>query len=230
VASESARNRLIQLGEQPNTIFTIGSPDVDIMLSSKLPSIEEVKTRYEITFNQYSIAILHPVTTEELQQKEHARIWVDALIASNLNFIVVYPNNDKGANYIFEELKRVSDHTKFKVFPSLRFEYFLTMLKHARFITGNSSAGIHEAPIFGVPTVNIGSRQDNRFSYCSIHNVDFDAELILAAHNKALQNQRYQPTDHYGDGTSAVKFMSALQGDIWHVSSQKSFRDVPNTG
>jgi UDP-N-acetylglucosamine 2-epimerase (hydrolysing) len=227
VANATAEKRLKQLGESESSIFHIGSPDVDIMVSDKLPSLDEAKKRYEVSFDSFSIAMLHPVTTEIDQQFRHASIFVDTLIKSNRNYIVIYPNNDLGSQEIFSAYKNLSNNPRIRIFPSLRFEYFLTFLKHADLIIGNSSAGIHEAPIYGIPTINVGTRQLNRFHYESIFNTDFDTQVILEAMNTALRAKRFKPCDHYGDGTSAQKFMSILSSEkMWQISQQKKFRDL----
>lgn len=227
VASETARRRLIQLGESESTVFQIGSPDIDIMLSNELPSITEVRERYGIDFDNFAIAMLHPVTTEAHLMEENAKEYVQALLESDRNYVVVYPNNDLGSEHIFNAYQSIRNHPRFKVFPSLRFEYFLSLLKYSDFLIGNSSAGIHEAPVYGVPTINIGSRQNNRFQYVSISNVLFKKAAILEAIAVAVQQERYKPTDHYGDGQSAQLFMEAIQSDgFWTTNCQKTFVDI----
>jgi UDP-N-acetylglucosamine 2-epimerase (hydrolysing) len=166
VANQSARNRLLQMGEQPESVFVIGSPDIDVMLSTSLPSLDEVKRHYEIPFDNYCIFIYHPVTSELSGLEQRAeRMW-RALLASHRNFVVIHPNNDSGSEILLRELTRhVKNNARFRPLPSMRFESFLTLMKHADAIVGNSSAGIREAPVYGVPTINIGSRQLNRFTH-----------------------------------------------------------------
>jgi UDP-N-acetylglucosamine 2-epimerase (hydrolysing) len=225
VASETAERRLQQLGEAPETIFRIGSPDVDVMLSDTLPELEQAKEHYQIPFEHYAIAMLHPVTTEYEQQAGHAEVFVDALLASKQNYIVVYPNNDHGSEFIFDAYNRLKNQPNIRLFPSLRFEYFLRFLKDSLFLVGNSSAGIHEAPIYGVPAINIGTRQQNRFSYESIFDLEFDSANILQYMDRFSAPARFTPCAYYGDGSSAEKFLAALQGNVWTISNQKQFKD-----
>ena len=225
VANDRAKKRLKQLGEDPDVIYCIGSPDVDVMLSNELPTLEAARERYQVTFESYAIAMLHPVTTELERQFENASILVDSLLESEKNYIVIYPNNDSGSEYIFAAFRRLKDRPNIKIFPSLRFEYYLAFLKHANFLIGNSSAGIHEAPIYGVPTINIGSRQQNRFKHSSIFDVPFDKEEIVSTINELLTCGSFRSYNYYGDGNSAEKFMQAINGDIWNVSNQKQFKD-----
>lgn len=225
VANSTAKNRLIQMGELPQSIFEIGSPDVDVMLSDKLPSIEKVKEYYEIPFNNYSVVMFHPVTTEIDQIIDQAEQLVEALIESNKNYVVVYPNNDMGNDYILRSYKKLSNNERFLIFPSLRFEYFLILLKHAEFIIGNSSAGIREAPYYGIPTINIGTRQNNRSVTKDIINVDYTKAEILNAIS-LTNNVKLTPINHYGDGKSDILFINELKKEtFWKISKQKFFND-----
>jgi UDP-N-acetylglucosamine 2-epimerase (hydrolysing) len=225
VANEEARNRLMQMGEEPETIFVIGSPDIDVMLSDSLPSLAEVRSHYEIPFDEYCIFAYHPVTTELSGLEERAdRIW-NALLASNRNFVVIHPNNDSGSDVLLRALSRHAGNSRFRCLPSMRFEFFLTLLKHSQSIVGNSSAGIREAPVYGVPTVNIGTRQSNRFAHTSIQNVPDDSAAIL----DALRNipSHFSASNHFGDGNSAAQFMSCLRSQaFWNTRKQKQFRDL----
>lgn len=226
VASGTAQRRLIQLGEDPKSVFVIGSPDVDVMLSQELPTLGEVRARYDINFLDYGLALLHPVTTELKKQEEHANKFVEALIASGKSYVVIFPNNDHGSGEIFSALTRLENNKRFKLFPSLRFEYFLVLLQNASFIIGNSSAGIHEAPVYGVPTVNIGNRQSKRLLSESIFNVKFDVNDILTTLVTASNSGPFPPLWHYGEGKSAERFIEALAGRIWDVPNQKQFQDL----
>jgi UDP-N-acetylglucosamine 2-epimerase (hydrolysing) len=225
VSNNQARKRLVQMGEAPDSIFVIGSPDIDIMLSENLPELSEVKRRYEINFAEYAIFIYHPVTTELHLLHENIMAVTAALEASALNFLVIYPNNDPGADVILETLNRFRDNARFRLLPSMRFEYFLTLLKNAKAVVGNSSAGIREAPVYGVPTINIGSRQMNRFNYPFIYNVPEDKEQILNALNRLPESG--VPSLHFGIGESANLFMAQLRNSkLWATPCQKQFRDL----
>jgi UDP-N-acetylglucosamine 2-epimerase (hydrolysing) len=97
------------------------------MLSDSLPSLDEAKKYYEIPFDDYALAILHPVTTELGDIRKQTETFVDALQESGLRYIVIYPNNDVGCETIFSAYERLKNHPFFKLFPSLRFEYFLAL-------------------------------------------------------------------------------------------------------
>ncbi|GAB5404490.1 MAG: UDP-N-acetylglucosamine 2-epimerase [Aureliella sp.] len=230
VANQDAANRLIQLGESASAIYAIGSPDIDVMFSPDLPSIEQVRERYEIPFDRYAIACYHPVTTELDRTEENVKQFFKALLTSGDRYVLIYPNNDEGAEVILSCIREVGDSPNLRVIPSLRFEYFLTLLRESQFIIGNSSAAIREAPVYGVPTVNVGTRQHKRFDYQSILNVDPECDAIIDAIKQAKEAGRYPPTDHFGSGDSSKKFAALLQSNkFWEQSKQKVFEDLPST-
>ncbi|WP_299367946.1 UDP-N-acetylglucosamine 2-epimerase [Winogradskyella sp.] len=225
-SNESAKKRLLQMGELENSIFTIGSPDVDIMFSKHLPSIDEVKHYYEITFNQFALAMYHPVTTEYDGIEAKAKQFVEALIASEKNYVVIYPNNDLGSKHILKAYQKLKGHEKFKIFPSIRFEYFLTLLKHSDFIIGNSSAGVREAPYYGIPTVNVGTRQQNRVHGESILNCVTSKNDILKTISD-LDTLKPNIVEVFGAGNSAKLFLDSLEhSEVWNINHQKQFRDA----
>lgn len=224
-ANESARQRLIQLGEQSASVHVIGSPDIDVMNSDALPGIDEVRRRYEIPFERYGVLAFHPVTSEVADMRRQARVLVDQVVASGRNYVVIYPNNDHGCDQILEAYEGLQGLPRFRVFPSMRFEYFLTTLKHADFMIGNSSAGVREAPHFGVPALNLGSRQNKRVVCPTVLDLPMQAEAIA----QALARVEHLPREAaalFGDGGSASRFHDILCSDaFWETPTQKYFVD-----
>ena len=231
VANESAANLLRQLGEDPSSVYPIGSPDIDVMLSNELPSLNDAKARYDVSFDRYGIVLFHPVTSESAQTREHARALVDAVLAAGHPTLVVYPNNDEGSEDIFREYARFVGVPQARMFPSIRFEYFLSFLKDADFIVGNSSAGVREAPVYGVQTVNVGSRQRGRFRHATITDVDPESRQIQDAIGAAMLETERTASHHFGDGRSAERFIEALDGDrLWKTSTQKQLWELHGDG
>lgn len=225
-SNDEAKKRLIQMGELEDTIFTIGSPDVDIMFSDSLPNLEEVQKYYQIDFKDYALAMYHPVTTEIDSIYEKAVHFVDGLIESEKNYVVIYPNNDLGSKHILKAYEKLNHLERFKVFPSVRFEYFLTLLKNADFMIGNSSAGVREAPYYGVPTINIGNRQMNRASSSEIINIPSEKKAIIDAVQKANKTH-LNKNETFGKGNSAQLFIDSLEAsNIWNINHQKQFKDA----
>ena len=150
-----------------------------------------------------------------------------ALLEDNTNYVVIYPNNDLGSASILDSYNNFKGNERFKIFPSLRFEYFITLLKHAQFLIGNSSAGIHEAPYLGIPTINIGRRQENR---------DINNEEIIHTSNTKndilegvfrAKKLKMEPKKPILNGKAADKFLSVLNSEkLWQLDHQKQFRDL----
>lgn len=225
VTNQEAKDRLLQLGELEKSIFILGSPDLDLMNPKLLPTLKSVKDYYRIDFDNYSIAMFHSVTTEYERVSMHAKLFVDALLESKKNYIVIYPNNDLGSSRILDQYKRLEDDSRFKIFPSLRFESFLVLLKESDFIIGNSSSGIREAPYYAIPTIDIGSRQKNRVKLKSVFNVDY--QNILEA-IKNLENYTFDKNEihNFGNGDSDLLFLKLLNSNsLWDIKHQKQFQD-----
>lgn len=226
VSNDDAAKRLLQMGEMETSIFNIGSPDIDIMFSDSLPSLAVVKHYYEINFDEFAIVMFHPVTTESAEMQHYAKDFVDSLLQDTHNYVVIYPNNDLGSSSIIKEYQRLQNNSRFRVFPSLRFEYFLTLLKSSQFIIGNSSAGIREAPYYGIPIINIGTRQQNRVIDADIINVDYKPHSINKALKTIDNHKRQMTTTDFGQGNSTALFLNSIQNsDIWKINHQKQFRD-----
>lgn len=227
VSNEEAARRLLQLGESLEGIFAIGSPEVDVMSSPDLPSLDEVQRYYGFDYAEYGVLIFHPVTTEIENIGAQAKCVVDYVLNSHRNFVAILPNNDDGTQLIQAEYSRFTDCDRVRLLPSMRFEYYLTMLRHAEFIFGNSSSGVREAAYFGVPSVNLGSRQANRSRADSVSDCDFEALEIEKSVRFATMRPRV-PQLLFGDGHSGDRFLEILAGPVpWSIPVQKSFIDRP---
>ena len=178
--------------------------------------------------------MFHPITTEYKNIKIYAKNFVEALIKSDTNYILIYPNNDLGSKEILEEIEQLKYSEKIKIFPSLRFEYFLRFLKESQFIIGNSSAGIREAPYYKVPTVDIGTRQNNRAKLDTIFNCSYEKEAILVAINKVKEIKKEtedveKEKFHFGKGRSDKLFLKLLNSEeFWKIEHQKQFQEIYN--
>ena len=229
VANQEAENRLRQMGEVKESIFEIGSPDIDIMFSENLPGIKTVRDYYQIPYENYGILLYHPVTTEIERLESDLRILLDSLENLEENFVVIYPNNDLGSSKIINEYnRRLKPLSSFRIIPSLRFEYFLSLLKNSDFIIGNSSAGIREAPYYNIPVINIGSRQNNRSRNTEIININFgEKEISKAVASLKKSGKKSEKNKEFGKGNSAELFLKYLRdGEIWNINHQKQFKDL----
>ena len=225
-ANAQAVERLLQMGERHENIYEIGSPDLDIIASNTLPSLEKTKQYYNIDFDEYALLIFHPVVSELNRLEKDISIIVEALLETNMKYITIYPNNDAGTNIILNEYEKIKNHPNFKTFPSLRFEHYITLMKNAQFVVGNSSSGVREAPDLGVPSVNLGTRQNNRAFPCdSIIHCEIKRNDISIAITQVLKKDRIIHKN-FGNGQSAQKFYKILKSKkFWDTPTQKFFID-----
>ncbi|MSU55758.1 MAG: UDP-N-acetylglucosamine 2-epimerase (hydrolyzing) [Candidatus Taylorbacteria bacterium] len=217
VATPQSRERIIKLGEDPRYVFLVGSPSLDTMRSISYPSKAEIAKRYGFDPEQKVIVFSqHPVTTEIGNVTQHIRASVDAVrhIAKKHRaaVIAIYSNTDAGGRRIITYLKR----SGFRVFPHIVYEDFLRLLNVADVLVGNSSTGIHEAPFFHLPTVNIGSRQQRRERGANVLDVTNTQGAIRKAIEKALCDEAFRKhvragTNPYDQGETAKKVVHILE-------------------
>ena len=226
VSSESAKARVLALGESPERVFNIGSPELDTHARPSGVSIQEVKARYAIPFDDFGIAVFHPVTSEQDTIGAQAQSLFGALEASGKCFVVIAPNNDPGTEDIFAVLEKLPPE-RFRLIPSMRFNYFSELMKNAAVMVGNSSAGVREAPFLGLPSLDVGTRQHQRAQAASVTICSaFDVSVISAFLKLRWAIPTY--TDQaFGQGLASVQFVSVLQqAEYWMQSQQKVFSET----
>lgn len=217
VATRESWNRVVKLGEDPRYVFLVGSPSIDSIKSVRYESRRSIFQKYAIDPNKKLIVFSqHPVTTEVSHVLDQIRTSISALTAirkkHDAEVVAIYSNNDSGGKRIVRELSK----SKFIVFPHIVYEEYLRMLKVADVLVGNSSAGIHEAPSFGLPTVNIGTRQQFRERGANVIDVPNDQKAIEKAIEKAIFDGKFKtkvkrgenPYDH---GNAASKIVRVLE-------------------
>jgi UDP-N-acetylglucosamine 2-epimerase (hydrolysing) len=223
VSSDSARARVLSLGEDPRAVFNIGSPELDFHRGQSGVSLDEVRQRYDIHFPDYGIAVFHPVTSERDSIGAQAANLFAALSDSGRSFVVISPNNDPGSEDIFAEIERL-DPTRFRHLPNMRFAYFSELMKNAAAIVGNSSAGVREAPFLGIPSLNIGTRQLNRSAAPTITEASAFDRPRIEEFLSTRWGQRFDSDRSFGQGHSAARFVEILAQDtFWNVPLQKHF-------
>lgn len=221
VSCEAARQRVLALGEDPQRVYVIGSPELDAHARPSGVSLEEVRRRYQIPFEDYGIAIFHPVTSERDSMAAQAQALFERLQASGRCFVVIAPNNDPGSEDIFDVLQSLPPE-RFRVIPSMRFAYFSELMRHAAVLVGNSSAGVREAPFLGLPSLDVGSRQNRRAVARSVSLASaFDASGIDRFLIECW-GRRNSPDHGFGSGRAASEFLRVLVGaEVWIHPLQK---------
>ena len=147
------------------------------------------------------------------------------LEASGKNFVVIAPNNDPGTDAIFKVIEALPND-RFRLIPSMRFNYFSELMKHASAMIGNSSAGVREAPFLGLPSLDVGTRQNSRGIADSITNA---IALDIATIDYFLRHhwaKKSACSDGYGVGGAAHQFVDVIsKSHYWKVQTQKIFMD-----
>lgn len=191
-ATEEYRRRVIQLGEQPETVINTGSIGVYNLLRIEPMPVAELEASVGMTLRGRSTAIVtyHPATLDgTADHAARTREMLDALDRfPELQLLITYPNNDAGGAEAIPLLEAyaAANPGHVRCIPSLGARRYLSMLKVADLVVGNSSSGIVEVPSAGIPTVDIGIRQRGRLAADSVIHCDADTESIAAALVRAL--------------------------------------------
>lgn len=234
VTNEGSRKRVVQLGEDPSRVFNYGSTSIDNIIRLADMGKEEALSSVGLRDCQYALCTYHPVTMEGGS--------VDGMIAEflevvkafpGIEFIVTKSNADQGGARINELLDEAGGRIlNLHMFPSLGVRRYLSLMRNAEFVLGNSSSGIIEAPAFHVPTVNIGDRQKGRFTCGSIINCDPGMKEIIAAVKLALSDKHRaicrDIVSPYGDGGAAGKIAWKVVDIIMNgrMDQKKKFYDL----
>lgn len=208
--------RIIQLGEDSERVFNYGSTSIDnIIKLSNMPKSDALKS-IGLEECRYAVCTYHPVTMDNGDVDEMVQNFLEAIKHTpEIEFIVTKSNADQGGAHINELLDASQANiTNLHVYISLGVVRYLSLMKSAEFVLGNSSSGIIETPAFGIPTINIGDRQRGRLQSESIINCSTDSESIEAAIQKAMDSEFKKNCKSvispYGDGHAAEHIASKI--------------------
>ena len=225
VSSQSAAERVARLGEPKNSIYVIGSPELDFHSKPSGVSISTVRDHYDIPFSDYGICTFHPVTSEQDTMANQAANLFGALDASGKNFVVILPNNDPGSDDIVAAINKLPID-RFRILPSMRFSHFSELMKNAACIVGNSSAGVREAPFLSIPSLDVGTRQNARAQSVSITSARADERNRILSFLEQDWGKRYPANDDFGQGSASERFVEIVGQDaFWNAKLQKVFVD-----
>lgn len=213
---ESAR-RLARMGEEPWRIHTVGAPQLDAVVRDRRLSREEVAKRFKLDLKEPALLVLqHPVLVELDQVRAQMVETMEAVKATRLQAVVVYPNVDAGGEEIINVV-RGYESPRIQAHRNLDRPEFLSLLPVVSALVGNSSCGILEAPSFKLPAVNIGNRERGRTRASNVIDVpEHDRAKIQAAITRALKDQEYRRSlegcvNPYGDGHSSERICKILE-------------------
>lgn len=209
--SQDSADRLIKMGEQPERVFNVGNPGLDRMLQTQeLDTIEVAKNlSIDLGLNEpYVILIQHTITSEFDSAYDQMKITLEALRDVGIKTIVSYPNSDAGSDDIIRALGEVKHLDMFKIIPYIPRIEFVNLMRKAKCLIGNSSAGILEAPLLKLPVINVGNRQKGRLHAENVRFIDHDKSQIVEALNQAIYDEVYrakvaQCHNPFGNGHSS---------------------------
>jgi UDP-N-acetylglucosamine 2-epimerase (non-hydrolysing) len=223
---------VIQLGENPERVFNVGAIGLDHITRSSLLSIEELSESLNFSLTgPYMILTYHPVTLADESPTHSFRAILSVLDDfPEYQIIITYPNADDGGRSIIPMIEHYACQNPRRVLaiPSLGFKRFLSAVKYAAVVLGNSSSGIIEVPSFNVPTVNIGERQKGRISAKSVIHCKANKEAIGRSLLKALANNHgldcKNTVNPYGQGNTSQQIVDIIKSRDF--SGMKSFFDL----
>ena len=229
------RRRVIQLGESPDRVFYVGAMGVENALHTQLMSREELEQSTGLAPGVvYALGTFHPVTLED----DTAATQTYELLAAleqrrEISWLFTKANADAGGRTINRILSHyAASHNNFILSDSLGMTRYLSALKYAAFVIGNSSSGLTEAPSFGIPTINIGDRQKGRVAGETVIMCEPDKDSISLAIKTAMSPQFRMKAEWavspYGDGHTSERILEVIREFLseGRISLKKEFYDI----
>lgn len=232
--TEKYRKRVIQLGEDPERVFWVGSTGVENAKSIKTLTKTEIQNKFGFELGEeYAVATYHPVTLEKCTAKKQIEELLKAIeMFPDITFLFTGANADADGRVINELLERKSKENSNIIFVnSMGMLGYFSAVKGASFVLGNSSSGIVEVPALGIPTINIGDRQKGRISPISVVNCEPQCEAIVQAINKVREDNFRDgikdAPNPYGKGDTSNRIAEIIEAWlIKDINIKKKFYDL----
>ena len=222
VSSEDAKERVIKLGEDPSKVFNTGCPSIDLArIAFDSPDLDFdplLKYRgvgsYISWKNGYIVVMQHPVTTEFSDSIKHVRQLLTIVDKLNIPTFWFWPNVDAGSDGTssgIRQYREVYNPNNIHFFKNMEPNDFLKLILNSKCLVGNSSVGIRESSMLGIPVVNIGSRQNRRKRGKNVIDCGYESDSIQRAIEKQINyGKRYSSEYIYGDGNAGDKIANIL--------------------
>lgn len=230
VAAESYKDRVIQLGEAPHTVFNVGAPGLDHLKRTPLLTQQELAQELNFTFGAINFLVtLHPATANINELVHQANSLLEALNHfPHAHIIFTLSNADASGRLLSQQIKAYAEtHAdRCKAFVMLGTQKYFSVLQAVDVIIGNSSSGLIEAPLFNKPCVNIGSRQDGRLKAENVIDCAATSDAIYQAIQHALTLKFQQVKSLYGHGDASYKIKDIIKQTDLTTLRQKTFFDL----
>ena len=227
-STDEYRNRVIQMGEFVDTVFSVGAPGIDNIVNMNLLSKSELEDELEWKINRTTaLFTFHSETLSKTNSREEIKEILKIIDKSNLNILFTYANSDDGGRAINNEIEKfaLKDKDRYRVVKSLGQLKYLSAMKQLDIVIGNTSSGIIESASFQKPVINIGCRQSGRLQSGNVINstVGNLMESINQALSEDFLENLKQKKNIYGDGGAASKIVDLLK--CKEISVVKKFND-----
>jgi len=221
VATQGAADRVVRMGEDPETVFVTGCPSIDLAAEvmeqptlnfDPLGKYDGVGPLLDLS-KGYLVVLQHPVTTEYGLARRHISETLKAVTSVGLPALWFWPNVDAGSDGTSNGIRAFREKgmaTNLHFFKNMTPTDFLRLIKSSLCLVGNSSVGIREASFLGVPVVNIGSRQNGREQGKNVLEVAYEQKQIIEAIQKQVTNGPYSKDFLYGQGNAGTKIAQVL--------------------
>ena len=233
---EQSRKRIIQMGEQPEAVFNVGEPGVENCLKRELMSRDALADNLQFPYinRDYSVVTFHPVTMENNTAERQMQELISAMEEiTDMAYIVTLANADAGGRMINEIwMREGKKHPNWLIVPSLGVLRYLSAVKYAKLVVGNSSSGVVEAPSMKTPTINIGDRQKGRMMADSVICCEPKREDIVKVMKTALTDAFQEKAKHikspFGDGSTSEQIMEHILKFLHRerTTHEKKFYDI----
>lgn len=218
VAHDSHAKRLEKMGESKERIFFIGSPSLDKFVKEEHIDKQKLLMKLERpTWKEYALLIFHPILGDHSDTGSYFENILLSLKRCNINAFVSYPNIDVNNKQIINVINKYKDDNLFCFYTNFSRKVFVNLMRNAKFMIGNSSSGLYEAPFVKLGVVNVGKRQLGRFAANNVLFVNNDTDSIIngihGVTSHEFMDQLKSIESPYGDGSSvdkALKLISSL--------------------
>lgn len=213
-SNETARQRIIQMGENPDCVITVGSPGIDYIVRCERLSRADIEKRLGFAFKKRNVLVtFHPETADRTGISSFAEM-LSALgtLDDQTGIVFTMPNADPDGLAIAQMIYEFcATHANAISAVSLGSDLYLSLMAEVNAVVGNSSSGLYEAPTLGTPTVNIGNRQKGRLCASSVITTVPAAESIRKAIHAAIDMSCDDVVNPYGDGDASERIVAALR-------------------
>jgi UDP-hydrolysing UDP-N-acetyl-D-glucosamine 2-epimerase len=215
-ATRKSAERIRRMGEEPWRIHVVGAPGLDEAVADELTPREVVLERFSLDPGKPILLVVqHPVTLEVDQAARQMRETLEAALSGENQVVLVYPNSDAGGRGMIEAIREHGADPRLRAFESIPRGDYLGLMRYADAMVGNSSSALIEAPAFGLPVVNVGSRQEGRERAENVIDVGYGAEEIASGIARALSDDEFKARarsseNPYGHGRTGPRIADIL--------------------